>query len=235
MFVWPARVMSTIGDSPAAAPLVRLALNGALPTLNHPRVLLVKGHTEWPSREGANMRPAKALLTLSLVGVIFGPPSARAYDVPARLTEVAHVYSLGVGEIRCPSETEWSADFASSFSSAYTNLRDDYTVLGPRVCAGALNVGTATVPGWQQALGVLVLTHEAFHLRHWRFRRDEGKVECQALVYFRDAAQRLGATASQAEDLYPYALALHSYKVRLFPQYRDPACLVPPWSPPPDS
>jgi hypothetical protein len=181
------------------------------------------------------MRLAKALLTLSLVGVIFGSPSAQAYDVPARLMEVAHVYSLGVGEIRCPSETEWSADFASSFSSAYTNVRDDYTVLGPRVCAGALNVGTATVPGWQQALGVLVLTHEAFHLRHWRFRRDEGKVECQALVAFRDAAQRLGATASQAEDLYPYALALHSYKVRLFPQYRDPACLIPPWSPPPGS
>jgi hypothetical protein len=44
------------------------------------------------------------------------------------------------------------------------------------------------VPAWQQALGVLVLTHEAFHLRHWRFRRNEGKVECQALVCFRDPA-----------------------------------------------
>jgi hypothetical protein len=45
------------------------------------------------------------------------------------------------------------------------------------------------------------------HLRHWRFRRNEGKVECQALANFRDAAQRLGATAAQVEDLYPYALA----------------------------
>jgi hypothetical protein len=142
------------------------------------------------------MKLAKALLTLSLVGVVFGSPSARAFDVPARINQVASVYSLGVGEIRCPSEAEWNADFASSVSSAYTNLHDDYTVLGPRVCVGALNVGKATVPAWQQALGVLVLTHEAFHLRHWRFRRDEGKVECQALVYFRDAAQRLGATAA---------------------------------------
>ena len=70
-------------------------------------------------------------------------------------------------------------------------------------------------------------------LRHWRSRRNEGKVECQALVFFKEAAQRLGATAPQADDLYAYALALHEYKVRLFPQYRDPKCVVPPWAPPP--
>ncbi len=93
-------------------------------------------------------------------------------------------------------------------------------------------MGGADVPAWQQALGVLVLTHEAFHLRHWRYRKDEGKVECQALVNFRDAARRLGATAAQAEDLYPYALALHDYKVKLFPQYRDSKCVIPPWAPP---
>jgi hypothetical protein len=157
---------------------------------------------------------------------------ARAYDVPASLTRVAHVYSLGVGEVRCPTPGEWEADFASSFGWAYTNLRRDYSVLGPTVCDGALNVGGAEVPAWQQALGALVLAHEAFHLRHWRLRSREGKVECQALVYFRDAARRLGATEAQAEDLYPYALALHEYMARLFPQYRDPACVTPPWAPP---
>ena len=105
-------------------------------------------------------------------------------------------------------------------------------MLGPVVCAGALGVGNADIPAWQQALGALVLAHEAFHLRHWRFRRNEGKVECQAIANFRDATRRLGATAAQAEDLYPYALALHEYKVRLFPQYRDPKCVIPPWAPP---
>jgi hypothetical protein len=159
-------------------------------------------------------------------------PSATAYEVPSRLNEVAHVYSLGVGEVRCPSRAEWDEDWASSFGWAYTNVRADYTVLGPAVCMGALGVGSADVPAWQQALGALVLTHEAFHLRHWRFRRNEGKVECQALANFRDATGRLGATATQAEDLYPYALALHDYKVRVFPQYRDPRCVIPPWSPP---
>jgi hypothetical protein len=182
-------------------------------------------------RRNLNLAGGLLLLLSMLAGVLF-TPTAPADDAPGRLTAVARVYSLGVGELRCPSDAEWNADFAASFGWAYTNLRDDYAVLGPLVCEGALNVGAAEVPAWQQALGVLVLTHEAFHLRRWRFRRDEGKVECQALVYFKDAAQRLGATTAQAADMYPYALALQEYKVRLFPQYRDPTCLVPPWAPP---
>ena len=175
-----------------------------------------------------------AALALAVSSALLAP-TAGASDETARLTEVAHVYSLGVGDVRCASHAAWNEDFASSFSSAYTNLRDDYTVLSPPVCEGALGVGSTETPAWKQALGTLVLTHEAYHLRHWRHRRDEGKVECQALVYFRDAAQRLGATAAQADDLYAYALALHAYKVRLFPQYRDARCVIPPWSPPGES
>jgi hypothetical protein len=169
---------------------------------------------------------------LSLVVALVLVPSTSAYEVPSTLNEIAHVYSLGVGEVRCPSRAEWDEDWASSFGWAYTNVREDYTVLSPVVCTGALGVGGSDVPAWQQALGALVLTHEAFHLRHWRFRRHEGKVECQALANFRDAARRLGATAAQAEDIYAYALALHGYKVRLFPQYRDPNCVILPWAPP---
>jgi hypothetical protein len=177
-------------------------------------------------------RTLLALVVLIVAAAVASP--AAAYNVHESVNQVAHVYSLGVGQVRCPSRGEWEGDFASSFSWAYTNLRDDYTVLGPVVCDGALNVGGASVPAWQQALGALVLTHEAFHLRHWRYRRDEGKVECQAMVHFRDAARQLGATAAQAEDLYPYALALHQYKIRLFPRYRDPTCVIPPWAPPTD-
>jgi len=171
-------------------------------------------------------------MLLVFVGALLLAPSVAAYDVPGELNAVAHVYSLGAGEVRCPSQAEWDDDWASSFSWAYTDVRRDYTVLGPGACVGALGVGSANVPGWQQALGALVLAHESFHLRHWRFRRDEGKVECQALANFRNATRQLGATAAQAEDLYPYALAWHDYKVRLFPRYRDPNCVIPPWIPP---
>jgi hypothetical protein len=158
--------------------------------------------------------------------------AAHGYDRPAKLNEVAAVYSLGVGEIRCPSPDEWNADFASSFGYAYTNMREDHAVLSPLVCAGARGVGSNETDDWQEALGVLVLVHEAFHLRRWRWRRKEGKVECQAMVYFKEAAQRLGARPDQAHSLYAYALALHAYKVRLFRHYRDRTCRLPAWAPP---
>jgi hypothetical protein len=177
------------------------------------------------------MRGARLFQLAGLVMLVLAP-NASAYDSPTRLAGVSHVYSLGVGEVRCATAQEWNADFASAFGWAYTNIRAETAVLGPLVCEGALGVGTANVPLWQQALGALVLTHEAFHLRRWRFRRNEGKVECQAIVSFKDAAQRLGATPAQAEDLYPYALALHAYQLRRFPAYRDPKCVIPPWVPP---
>lgn len=165
-----------------------------------------------------------------VVAVLLVAPPAAAYDTPTRLNEVAHVYSLGVGEVRCPSQTEWDADpRRAPFSWGYTNVRKDYSVLPPLICAGAMNVGTSSVPAWQQAAGVWMLVHEAFHLRHWRFRRNEAKVGCQTIVYFTDVAARLGASEVQAQQLYPYALALHDLELDLYPWHRDPKCIVPPW------
>jgi hypothetical protein len=38
---------------------------------------------------------------------------------------------------------------------------DEHIVLHPKLCAGALAVGDATLPAWQRATGVLVLVHES--------------------------------------------------------------------------
>jgi hypothetical protein len=167
-----------------------------------------------------------------LDAAVLSVSGAAADDVPARLNEVAHVYSLGVGEVRCPAQAEWEAYYGSAFAWGSTNLREDYATLAPFICEGAMSVGGSTLPLWQQAAGVWVLVHEAFHLRHWRLRRDEAKVACQAIVYFRDAAMRLGASEEQAEELYPYALALHIRQTKLFSWYRDRNCPVPLWVPP---
>jgi hypothetical protein len=185
-----------------------------------------------PSLDLRSLRSSKraaAVVALAIAALLMTPPAA-AYDTPTRLNEVAHVYSLGVGEVRCPSETEWGADpHSASLGWGYTNVRRDYSVLAPHICDGALHVGGSSTPLWQQAAGVLVLVHEAFHLRHWRFRRDEGRVECQAIVYFTEAATKLGARNEQANELYPYALALHLHQTQLLFRYRDPQCVVPPW------
>jgi hypothetical protein len=174
---------------------------------------------------------ALAIAVVFLLGLRI-TPCAHAYETPASLNEVARAYSLGIGEVRCASTTEWEADRLSSFRWGYTNVRADYMVLPPPICEGALHVADDSVPAWQRALGTLVLVHEAFHLRHWRFRRDEGKVECQAIVYFTEAARRLGASEAEANNLYPYALAWHRRQTQRFPWYRDPTCVVPPWIPP---
>jgi hypothetical protein len=170
----------------------------------------------------------KAAVAAAFVALLTGS-SAAAYDTPPRLTDVAHLYSRGVGEVRCDSEDEWNADPASRFAWSYTNLRLEYSVLPAFLCEGALGVGSPAVPLWQQAAGVWTLVREAFHLRRWRFRRDEAKVLCQTIVYFTDAAMRLGATDQQANEVYPYALALHAQITTLYPWYRDPTCIVPPW------
>jgi len=178
-------------------------------------------------------RTIASIASVATVAALAFASAAGAHDTPTRLNELARFYSLGVGEVRCLSHAEWDADpHRGSFSWGYTNLRRDYSVLPPMICAGALDVGSSAVPTWQQAAGVWMLVHEAFHLRHWRFRRNEAKVGCQTIVYFTDAAARLGASESQAQQLYPYGLALRDLELDRYPWHRDPKCIVPPWFPP---
>jgi len=180
-------------------------------------------------RRGAGTRGALAIALL--LGLVLAPGGG-AYETPSRLNEVVRWYSLGVGEVRCASAAEWDADAYSQSYWGYTNIRKEYAVLAPHLCEGALHVASTQVPAWRRAVGTLVLVHEAFHLRHWRFRRDEGKVECQAIVYFTEAAQKLRASEAEANNLYPYALAWHWRRTHLLPWYRDATCLIPPWIPP---
>lgn len=162
-------------------------------------------------------------------------PFGGEYELPARLNTIAQVYSLGNGEVRCPTAGEWDELLWSWAAWGMTNTEEDTTTLAPFVCAGALAVGDADtdVPLWQRGVGVWVLVHESYHLRHWRYRRDEGKVSCQTIVHFTEAAQRLGATPAEADELFPYAFALYDRESRLFSWYGDDDCVLPYWFPPP--
>jgi hypothetical protein len=180
------------------------------------------------NRYGPTPKLAFAAAAAAIVVAAAAPP-AHAYETPSHLNEVSRFYSLGVGEIRCDTEAEWRADPASRFAWSYTNVRHDFSVLPPFLCEGALNAGNPTVPLWQQSAGVWTLVRESFHLRHWHFRRNEAKVLCQTIVYFTEAATRLGASDDQANELYPYALALHHQTTQLYLWFRDPTCIVPPW------
>lgn len=115
---------------------------------------------------------------------------------------------------------------------AYTEMIHEYIVLHPALCAGVLGVSDPALPLWQRAAGTLVLVHEAYHLRRWKWRRSEGRVECQAIRHFIAGAERLGATPELANELLPFALAVHQRMVRLFPSYRYRRCKLPLWTVP---
>jgi hypothetical protein len=179
----------------------------------------------------------KGFLAAGLVGAaLLVAPVASAYDKPAELQRAASVFAMRDAEVRCPSSDEWIHDpiwgTAPNPSRAwgYTDMIDDYIVLHPELCAGAVAVSDRAVPAWQRATGVLVLVHEAYHLRRWAWRRNEAKVECQAIRHFRAGAAVLGASPQLANELLPYALAAHARMVRLFPEYRDATCKLPLWA-----
>jgi hypothetical protein len=178
-------------------------------------------------------RPALILLAIS--AVLAAAPPASGYQRPAELERVASIFALREAEVRCPSNEEWIADpiwggSTSARAWGYTDMVAAYIVLHPALCAGALAVTDTALPSWQRATGILVLVHEAYHLRRWAGRRSEGKVECQAIRHFTMGAERLGASPELANDLLPYALAAHQRMVTLFPNYRDRSCKLPLWA-----
>src|SRR5262249_39934706 len=112
----------------------------------------------------------------------------------------------------------------------YTDMVNDFSVIHPLLCAGALAVADSAIPAWQRGIGVLVLVHESFHLRRWSGRYSEAQVECQAIRHFRRGAELLGASPELANDLLPYGLAAHDRMVRLYPNYRARTCKLPLWT-----
>jgi hypothetical protein len=131
------------------------------------------------------------------------------------LEQVASRFANGPAEVRCPSMEEWIADPIWGTDPnpqrawGYTNMLREYIALHPALCAGALA-----------------------GLRRWRWRRDEAKVECQAIRHFTVGAQLLGASRQLANDLLAYALAAHARVVTLFPEYYDRTCRLPLWATP---
>jgi hypothetical protein len=177
-------------------------------------------------------------LALALALALLAAPRASAYERGLELERVASVFALREADVRCPSMGEWVGDPiwgtgpTQPRAWAYTNMVKDYIALHPALCAGALDVSNSTLPGWQRAAGVLVLVHEAYHVRRWPGRWDEAKVECRAIRDFKKAVVLLGASRELANELLPWALAVHLRMGALFPEYRQRDCKLPVWAPP---
>lgn len=172
-------------------------------------------------------------LALTVASLAAPAPRAAPYERPAELERVASILALREAEVRCPSTDAWVSDpiwGGGSRAWAYTSMTKDYIVLHPALCAGALAVSNADVPVWQRGAGVLVLVHEAYHVRRWAGRWDEAKVECRAIRDLTKAVVLLGGSRELANDLLPSALAAHLRMGAVFPEYRSRDCKLPVWT-----
>lgn len=185
------------------------------------------------ARPGAVKR---LLLVVAVLLAAIALPAAAAptwYTSPALVAASSWLAQRDVG-VRCYASEEpdspWGHDAWGYVRKPLGKARLAH--LDGRLCAGALEVNGA-LPDWQRALGVLVLTHESYHLRRWGAAGDEAKVECRAIRHWRVVARRLGATEPTIAELWPSALAAH-YELAGYVDwfgdkpYEDPTCDVPP-------
>ena len=114
----------------------------------------------------------------------------------------------------------------------YVGLFSSTVELSKEACDGALAIvdEDLSTPLVEQALGALSLTHEAFHLKldlPFTRRASEAQTECRAVKRVRQTMLELGASAALADQLLPWALAIHYKKAALSEAYDWPACRVP--------
>ena len=182
------------------------------------------------------MKTILALVAALAAGATIATTAA-AQPLSVKQPELDKVASLIAGEdleVRCWVD-EKDADY-DPYSWGYVFLAAPVIYLDPRVCAGARAIQTgAMLPLWQLALGALVLTHEAYHLRFslpFLRRASEAQTECRAVKRVPQTFLDLGATVPLAGTLLPWALAEHFKITSLHdpgeaPPYDYPTCRVP--------
>jgi hypothetical protein len=182
----------------------------------------------------------RAILVLTLAVALLAPV-AQGFIRSPQLKAVASVFAERPVSVRCYEADEDDSPYGQGAWGYVTvpTAQTHYEALDSRLCVGALNVNDPSLPVWQRSLGVLVLTHEAYHLRRWGASGDEGKVECKAIRHWHVAAHLLGASDATIDELWPWTLAVH-YRLTDYIDpltgnrpYADPGCVVPPlWEPP---
>jgi hypothetical protein len=170
--------------------------------------------------------------TLLLPGAVLLTPSAQAYSVDPHIAAFVEVFSSGTpAEVRCPeSAEEWSHDLGSPLNAeeiyGTTFVRTEVVEFRADLCAILDDLAGSTADDATKALAVLVLIHESYHVRHWAWRHNEARVECQAIRHFRVGVRVLGGSQQLANRLFPLGLAWHDQIARN-PSYYLATCALP--------
>jgi hypothetical protein len=171
-----------------------------------------------------------ALLAL---GVLLLAPPAQAYSRNLHIAAFVQVFANGIpADVRCPdSHEEWSFDLGDPPNAeeiyGRTLTRTGTVEFRPDLCPILDSLANSSADDSTKALAVLTLIHESYHVRHWRWRLNEARVECQAIRHFRVGVQVLGGSQQLADRLFPLALVWHNL-ITQNPSYYLATCDLPP-------
>jgi hypothetical protein len=175
---------------------------------------------------------APACLTLAVAAALSLAPSARAYTTDPHIAAFVQVFASGTpAQVRCPdSLEEWSLDLGGPLAAeeiyGRTFTRTSVVEFRFDLCPILADLVGSSADDSTKALAVLTLLHESYHVRHWAWRLDEARVECQAIRHFRVGVRVLGGSQQLADELFPLALSWHTSITRT-PAYYLPSCRVP--------
>ena len=156
-------------------------------------------------------------------------PSAQAEWGTQTLDAVATHFASRPVQVLCHNEVEdttmaWAWGYVEWPVGAQTN-----TKIHEMACAGALaiDLDVPEFPDRQKVLGVAVIVHESFHLKHVRNAGSEKITECRAFRKYDEAMRLLGAEPEVMARLMPLAIARHFWFVREIPEYDLKSCQMP--------
>ena len=156
-------------------------------------------------------------------------PAAQAEWTGAPLDAVASHFAMRDVRVLCRNEDE---DTYLVWAWGYVNwpiAEQTDTKIHEKLCLGALaiDLDVPEVPDWQKALGVMVIVHESFHLKHVRNALSEKITECRAFRKYDEAFRLLGAEPAVMARLMPLAIARHFWFLREIPKYDLKSCETP--------
>lgn len=169
------------------------------------------------------------LLGVSLFAALALASPAFAYHHYARLDAMVTTLAGRPAEAHCPTTPEWRED-GHTDTWAFVYLGDDFTTVDPWLCWQVVRYlgRDPTVKFEDVAFGILVLTHESFHIRNAGWKSgDEAQTECWAIRHVRVAARLLGLDEAQAKAVLYFALRSDALLRRRVPRYDLPSCVRP--------
>jgi hypothetical protein len=167
----------------------------------------------------------RCVVSGALVLACLFAPAAWARSEPENLARVASVFAMEPVTVECVTAAE---DPWIGMAWGYVQLFYPVVYLDAYLCAALVDVRSGQFSLKRRAIAVLVLTHEAYHLRRaWSGRASEAETECKAIRHFTYAAQFLGAPYWLAMRLRGHAVKFHERLTENAPEYKQVGCKVP--------